>query len=168
VRKFIQVALISALAIASFTVAAEMKIAVLDYQMALLESDSAKAYSVDAEKKFGTQLQRLRNLEAEAKRLQDRMQKDGEKLGQTEMEKLDLEFRQKARDFQAESKQLNDAKARADREMLETLKPKLDKAVESVLQGGGYDLVIDRSAVVDVKAEYDITRQVIERLNSSR
>ncbi len=167
-RKFIQVVLISALAMASFTVSAEMKIAVLDYQMALLESDPAKAYSVDSEKKFGTQLQRLRNLEAEAKRLQERMQRDGEKLDQTEMEKLDLEFRQKARDFQAESKQLNEAKARADREMLETLKPRLDKAVETVLQGGGYDLVIDRSAVVDVKAEYDITRQVIERLNAAR
>jgi outer membrane protein len=96
------------------------------------------------------------------------MQKDGEKLGQTELEKLDLEFRQKARDFQTESKQLNEAKARADREMLESLKPRLDKAVETVLQTGNYDLVIDRSAVVDVKAEYDITRQVIERLNASR
>lgn len=167
-RKFIQVAVISALAMASFTVSAQMKIAVLDYQMALLESDAAKAYSVDAEKKFGTQLQRLRNLEAEAKRLQERMQREGEKLGQTELEKLDLEFRQKARDFQTESKQLNEAKARADREMLETLKPRLDKAVETVLQSGNYDLVIDRSAVVDVKPEYDITRQVIERLNATR
>ena len=31
---------------------AEMKIAVLNYQMALLESDAAKKYAVDAEKKF--------------------------------------------------------------------------------------------------------------------
>ena len=30
-----------------------MKVAVLNYQMALLESDSAKKYAVDAEKKFG-------------------------------------------------------------------------------------------------------------------
>lgn len=167
-RKIIGVAMMSVLVLASFPAAAQMKIAVLDYQMALLESDAAKKYSVDAEKKFGTQLQRLRNLEAEAKRLQERMQRDGEKLGQTELEKLELEFRQKAREFQAQSKELNEAKAGSDREMLETLKPRLDQAVEGAIQAGGYDLVLDRSAVVDVKAEYDITRQVIERLNSIR
>ncbi|MEH6501088.1 MAG: OmpH family outer membrane protein [Pseudoalteromonas distincta] len=167
-RKIIGVAIMSVLVLASFPAAAQMKIAVLDYQMALLESDAAKKYSVDAEKKFGTQLQRLRNLEAEAKRLQERMQRDGEKLGQTEVEKLELEFRQKAREFQAQSKELNEAKAGSDREMLETLKPRLDQAVEAAIQAGGFDLVLDRSAVVDVKAEYDITRQVIERLNSIR
>ncbi|MBQ0744872.1 MAG: OmpH family outer membrane protein [Pseudomonas sp.] len=167
-RKIIGVAIMSVLVLASFPAAAQMKIAVLDYQMALLESDAAKKYSVDAEKKFGTQLQRLRNLEAEAKRLQERMQREGEKLDQTELEKLELEFRQKAREFQAQSKELNEAKAGSDREMLETLKPRLDQAVEAAIQAGGFDLVLDRSAVVDVKAEYDITRQVIERLNSIR
>ncbi|WP_188635525.1 OmpH family outer membrane protein [Halopseudomonas pertucinogena] len=159
--------MMSVMALASLPAAAQ-SIAVLDYQMALLESEAAKRYSVDAEKKFGNQLQRLQNLEAEAKRLQERMQRDGEKLGQTELEKLELEFRQKAREFQSQSRELNEAKAKSDREMLEQLKPKLDSAVEAVLKAGNYDLVIDRSAVVDVKPNLDITRQVIERLNSMR
>lgn len=167
-RKFIYVAMIAAMGLVSLPATAEMKIAVLDYQSALLESDAAKRYSADAEKKFGSQLQRLKNLESEAKRLQERMQRDGEKLGQTELEKLELEFRQKAREFQIKSKELNDSKAQADREMLEQIKPKLDKAIETALKNGNYDLVIDRSAVVDVKPQYDITNQVIERLNSTR
>src|SRR5690606_19323849 len=125
VRKYVCIAVMSVMALASLPVAAQTKIAVLDYQMALLESDAAKRYSVDAEKKFGSQLQRLKNLESEAKRLQERMQRDGEKLGQSELEKIELEFRQKAREFQVQSKELNDAKAQSDREMLEQLKPKL-------------------------------------------
>ena len=166
--KFIRVTVLSLLALVSFQASAEMKIAVLDYQMALLESDAAKAYSVDAEKKFGAQLQRLKNLEAEAKRLQERLQRDGAQLNQSEREKLELEFRQKAREFQVQSKELNEAKALSDREMLEALKPKLDAAVETILQNGSYDLVLDRGGVVEVKPEFDITRQVIERLNSTR
>ncbi|NLY59449.1 MAG: OmpH family outer membrane protein [Gammaproteobacteria bacterium] len=166
-RKSICIAAMSVMALAAFPAAAQ-SIAVLDYQMALLESDAAKRYSVDAEKQFGSQLQRLQNLEAEAKRLQERMQRDGEKLGQSELEKLELEFRQKAREFQSQSRELNEAKAKSDRDMLEQLKPKLDSAVEAVIKGGNYDLVIDRSAVVDVKPNLDITRQVIERLNSTR
>ena len=166
-RKRILIAVMSIMAFASVPAAAQ-SIAVLDYQMALLESEAAKRYSVDAEKKFGSQLQRLQNLEAEAKRLQERMQRDGDKLAQSELEKIELEFRQKAREFQNQSRELNEAKAQSDRQMLEQLRPKLDSAVEAVIKAGNYDLVIDRAAVVDVKPNLDITRQVIERLNSMR
>ena len=136
--------------------------------MALLESDSAKKYAVDAEKKFGPQLTKLKKLETDAKSIQDRLMKDGERMQQAELERLELDFKQKARDFQIQSKDLNEAKALADREMLEKLKPKLDKAVEEVLKTGNYDLVLERGAVVDVKPQYDITMRVIERMNQLR
>lgn len=147
---------------------AEMKIAVMNYQMALLESDSAKKYAVDAEKKFGPQLTKLKALETDAKGIQDKLVKGGDKMAQGERERLELEFKQKARDFQFQSKELNEAKAVADREMLKQLKPKLDKAVEEAIKQGNYDLVLERGAVVDVKPQYDITRQVIERMNQQR
>ena len=166
-RKLTQIVLVAAALMAS-PAFAEMKVAVLNYQMALLESDSAKKYAVDAEKKFGPQLTKLKTLESDAKRIQDRLVKDGEKMQQAERERLELEFKQKARDFQFQSKELNEAKAVADREMLKQLKPKLDQAVEEVLKKGSYDLVLERGAVIDVKPQYDITRQVIARMNQLR
>ena len=54
---------------------------------------------------------------------------------------------------------------RSDREMLKQLKPKLDQAVEEVIKKGAFDLVFERGAVIDVKPQYDVTRQVIERMN---
>jgi outer membrane protein len=164
VRKLTQLVLLGLVFLAA-PAFAEMKIAVLNYQMALLESNAAKKYSVDAEKKFGPQLTRLKKLETDAKTIQDKLVKSGDKMGQAERERLELEFKQKARDFQFQSKELNEAKAIADREMLKNLKPKLDKAVEQVLKAGSYDLVLERGAVVDVKPQYDITRQVIEIMN---
>ncbi|WP_375737618.1 OmpH family outer membrane protein [Pseudomonas boanensis] len=166
-RKLTQFVLVAA-ALMATPVFAEMKIAVLNYQMALLESDAAKKYAVDAEKKFGPQLNKLKTLESDAKRIQDRLVSGGDKMPQAERERLELEFKQKARDFQFQSKELNEAKAVADRDMLKQLKPKLDKAVEEVLKKGSYDLVLERGAVVDVKPQYDITRQVIERMNQLR
>ncbi|SDS55499.1 OmpH family outer membrane protein [Pseudomonas oryzae] len=166
-RKLTQVVLMAA-ALLSMPAFAEMKVAVLNYQMALLESDAAKKYAVDAEKKFGPQLDRLKTLESDAKRIQERLMKEGEKLQTSERERLELEFKQKARDFQFQSKELNEAKAIADRDMLKQLKPKLDKAVEEVIKQGSYDLVLERGAVVDVKPQFDITKQVIERMNKLR
>ncbi|TBU95568.1 OmpH family outer membrane protein [Stutzerimonas kirkiae] len=166
-RKLTQLFFVAAALMAS-PAFAEMKVAVLDYQMALLESDAAKRYSVDAEKKFGPQLNKLKTLEGDAKKIQDRLVKDGEKMQQAERERLELEFKQKARDFQFQSKELNESKAVADRDMLQQLKPKLDKAVEEVIKSGNYDLVLERGAVVDVKPQFDITRKVIERMNQLR
>ncbi len=166
-RKLTQLVLLTT-ALISGPVFAEMKIAVLNYQMALLESDAAKKYAVDAEKKFSPQLSKLKTLETDAKRIQDRLMKDGERMQQAELERLELEFKQKARDFQSQSKDLNEAKAVADRDMLQQLKPKLDKAVEDVLKTGNYDLVLERGAVVDVKPQFDITLRVIERMNQLR
>ncbi len=167
VRKLTQLVLLGAVML-STPAFAEMKIAVLNYQMALLESDAAKRYAVDAEKKFGPQLNKLKTLESDAKRIQDRLVKDGEKMQTAERERLELEFKQKARDFQFQSKELNESKAVADREMLKTLKPNLDKAVEEVIKSGSFDLVLERGAVIDVKPQFDITRQVIERMNKLR
>ena len=166
-RKLTQLVLLSA-ALVTTPAMANMKIAVLSYQNAMLETDAAKRYAVDAEKKFGPQLKKLETLEKDATRLRDRLVKDGDKMQQAERERIKLEFKQEARDFQFQSKELNEAKATADREMLQQLKPKFDKAVEDVIKSGGFDIVLDRNAVVDVKPQFDITRQVIERMNQQR
>ena len=166
-RKLTQLLLIAATLVAA-PAFAEMKVAVLNYQMALLESNEAKRYAADSEKKYGPQVKRLESLESDAKRLQDRLVKGGDKMSQAERERLELEFSQKARDFQTQSNQLNESKSVADRQVLQKLKPKLDKAVEEIIKSGNYDLVLDGAAVVDVKPQYDITRQVIERMNQMR
>src|SRR3546814_19578370 len=85
--------------------------------MALLDSDAAKKYAVDAEKKFGPQLTKLKSLESSAKGIQDRLVSGGDTMAQGERERLELEFKQKARDLQFQYKELNAAKAVADREI---------------------------------------------------
>jgi len=167
VRNFSRITLLTAslLAPLATAVAAELNIAVLDYQQALLESDAAKRYAVDSEKRFGPQLEKLKKLESEAERLQKRLVNEGDKLTQADRERLDLEFRQKARDLQTQTNELNQAKALSDREVLEKLRPNLNKAVEEVIKKGSYDLVLDRAALVDLKPSLDITKQVIERMN---
>jgi len=167
VRNFSRIALLTASLLAPLApaLADELKIAVLDYQQALLESDAAKRYAVDSEKRFGPQLEKLKKLESEAERLQKRLVNEGDKLTQADRERLDLEFRQKARDLQTQTNELNQAKALSDREVLEKLRPNLNKAVEEVIKKGSYDLVLDRAALVDLKPSLDITKQVIERMN---
>ena len=103
-RKLTQVVLCMA-ALMATPAFAEMKIAVMNYQMALLESDAAKKYAVDAEKKFGPQLTKLKSLESGAKGIQDRLVKGGSKMAQGERERLEPEFKQKARNLPIHSQE---------------------------------------------------------------
>jgi len=89
VRKLTQLVLLATVLVTT-PAFAEMKIAVLNYQMALLESDAAKKYAVDAEKKFGPQLTKLKTLESSAKGIQDRLVAGGDKMQQGERERLEL------------------------------------------------------------------------------
>lgn len=163
-HKFCKLLLVACLGV-SVPAYAEIKIAVLNYQMALLESDAAKKYAIDSEKRFGPKINKLKGLEEQAKKLQDNLIKNGAKMKQAERERLELEFSQKARDLQMQSKELNDSKMKADQDMLKIIKPKLDSAVQAAVKEGSYDLVLESGAVVNVKPQYDITKQVIDRLN---
>ena len=147
---------------------AELKVAVLDIQMALMESDAAKRYESQDEKTFGPRFEKIRKLETDTLKLQERLQKDGDKMQRAEFERLELEYKQKVRDIQMQSQQFNEDRAKAEQEFLQGVKPKLDKAVEEVVKAGGYDLVLDRAAVVDASPRLDITLRVVERLNQMR
>lgn len=152
----------------SFPAAAQMSIAVLNYERAVMDSDAHQRHAAELEQRLGSQVQRLQNIEREMRRLQERGQNERDRLEQDELEKLELEFRQRAREREQQAQQLQEAKQAADRQLLEQLQPRLNAAIEAIIQANDYDLILDASAVVHVKPERDITNQVIERLNSAR
>ncbi|RDH45021.1 OmpH family outer membrane protein [Zooshikella ganghwensis] len=147
---------------------AEMKIAVINYQKAMLESDQAKRYAKQAEAKFGGKVKTLRALEAEAKSLNQKLQKDGSAMSDSERTKLQLQLKRKAEDFQVQSKELQIEKNKADRDQIKSLKPKLDSAIAQVAKAGGYEIVLEKSAAYYVDAKHDITNKVILKLNQMR
>ncbi|WP_426417348.1 OmpH family outer membrane protein [Aestuariirhabdus sp. LZHN29] len=146
---------------------AESKIAVVNYQMALIESDAAKAYAKKAEDRFGAQVNELKKLEEEGKRLQAKYERDVTAMSESEKKELQMELQRKAQDFEYKSKQLQAEKAQSDRVEIEALRPKLDQAIQEVVKEGGYDLVLERNGVVFVSPSVDITTKVIQRLNKT-
>ncbi len=164
-RKLVQIAFLGLALGLSATAQAEMKIAVVNYQMALVESDAAKSYAKKSEARFGAQVDELKKLEDEGKRLQAKFARDGAAMSESEKKALQLELQRTAQDFEYKSKQLQSEKAQSDRIEIDTLRPKLDKAIQSVVKAGGYDLVLERGAVIFASPQTDITTKVIQTLN---
>ncbi len=147
---------------------AGMRIAVVDSEMAVLESDAAKKYAKESEALFAPRIKKLKALQDEIKNSEQKLQKDGATLSEAQRESRQLEIKRKYEDLQLQDRQLRMDKARSDQAELGKLRPKLDQAIDKVAKEQNYDLVLERGAVRFVKNDYDITRKVIERLNQMK
>ncbi|WP_252180084.1 OmpH family outer membrane protein [Endozoicomonas sp. 4G] len=141
------------------------KIAVVDPLMAIQESDAAKKYAKEAEKLFAPKIKQLKTLQDEIKGLEQKLQKDGPTLTESQRESRQLEIKRKFEDLQLQDRQLRSEKARSDQAELGKMRPKLEKALDEVSKELNYDMVLERGAVPYLKPEFDITRKVIERMN---
>ena len=150
------------------TAAAAMKIAVIDSEMAVLESDAAKKYAKVAESKFAPQIKQIKTLGDELKKMEQKLQKDGPTLSEAQKESRQLDIKRKYEDLQLKDRQLRMEKARSDQEELGKIRPKLEQAIEQISKEQSFDLVLQRGAAAYVKPEFDITRKVIERLNKMK
>ena len=145
--------------------AAPNRVAVVNSQMALLESAAAKQYAKVSEQQFGEQINKLKGLETQYQSLMGKLEKDGPTMSEAERTKLQLEMRRKKEDWEYQARQLQAEKNEADQRELAKLQPQLEEAIQAVAKSEGYDVVIDRRVAHFVKPENDVTRKVIDKLN---
>ena len=154
-----------ALLLGMSTAFAEVKIAVVNSQMALLESEPAKVYAERTESKFSAQLKRLKNLQDDFEKLSEKYDKDALTLSESERNKIQLEMRRKKEDWELQANQLRAERNELDQKEFEKLQPLLIQAVEQVAKSDKYDMVLERASVRFVTSDHDITRKVIDALN---
>ena len=155
-------------ALAAGSVAAELKIAVLDTQRALVESEEAKSLLAQAEKELQEEQNEVTQLRDEIEALQQRLQKDGEVMSAAEQRKVTKEIEDKQIDFQflvnKLQKEVNDRR----QEILQQMVPKIDKVLKDLIELEGYDVIMERANLRYVNSKHEITRKVTEKLNENR
>ncbi len=147
---------------------ADVKIAVLNAQRAILESDEAQAMIERFNQETATDRGEVEQLQNQLLQMQERVRKDGEVMSDDEKRQIakdaegmqvDLEFKvQKLR------KQTNDKL----QEVIGAMSNKFDAVVQDLIDVEGYDVVIPRQNVHWVNPKHDITRRVTEKLNERR
>lgn len=147
---------------------AATSVGVLDTVMVLTESNAGKQYAKKSEARFKPQLQALQKLEGEVRTMQEKLQKDGPTLSAEQLKTRQLELQRKYEDWQLKGRQYQTERAEADNAERETLRPKLQAAVEKVVEEMKLELVLDRQMAIYSSAKIDITRKVIESLNKTK
>ena len=144
---------------------AEQKIAVIDPMQALVETEEVKSRNARLEASLETESRRLRTLRDEIGKIEEKMQRDGMTMSRQEREELTGDREAKGLEFQTLQQSLQRRVNNDRQELLESMEPKLLEAIEEVAQARGLDMVVSAQAMVYVKPELDITREVTQRLN---
>ena len=160
----IRVLMLAAGMLLSLNVMAE-KVAALSVQQALMGSKAAEDYRAKLKDEFSGEQKRLVELESQAKKLQETMQKGQGTQSKEVTEQQRMQFQKAFGEYQRLGQELQQKQRQREQVFLQEMRPKLDKVIRGLIENEGYDLVVNKQATIYVKPGLDITAQVIELLN---
>ena len=133
------------LMLAAGTVAAELKIAVLDTQRALVESEEATALLAQAEKELQEEQTEVTSLRDEIEALDQRLQTDGEVMSAAEQRKVAKDIEDKQIDFQFLVNKLQKEVKDRQQDIFQQMVPKIDKVLKDLIELEGFQFELGRT-----------------------
>jgi len=165
VAKICRLMLLPVLLLSAGSAFAEMKIAVVNVQRAIGESNEAKAMIAKLETDVAADNEAVKKLNAEITQMQEKFVKDGDVMSDAEKRKMQKELEDKNTEYQFLASKLQKLVNERQQEILGQMAPKLDAVLKDIIAKQLYDLVIHRQNVLYIDPKYDITAQVTEQLN---
>ena len=144
---------------------AEVKIAVVDVQRAILNSEEAKRLLVQIQEEFRTDENKIGSIQTNAAALLERLQKDADVMSEDEKRRIQQEIESYNNDFVYERQKLQKAINTRQTELFSGTEAKIQRAIEDLVLKNDYDMILPRGAALYVGDLYDITRKVTEKLN---
>lgn len=146
-------------------VSAEVKVAVVDVQAAILNSEEAKRLLGQIQQEFSAEEEEIRKIQSEAAAILERVQKDSEVMSDGEKRRMQEQIESLNNDFVYERQKLQRAIESRQQELFAGIDQRVQKAIEELVLSEDYDLIIPRQAALYVGDLYNITRKVTEKLN---
>lgn len=150
----------------SGAVAAETKIAVVDMERALFLSDSAKVAAAQFEKDNKADIDKLDSLEKTLRAAKAKLDKDADVMSDDERNKKNGEYQQQTEEYKFYSRKLQQLDQQWKRDFFAKNQATLETKLKAIIDEGKYDVVLTAGAAIYVSPSADITKQLLERLNS--
>ncbi|MBQ0834092.1 OmpH family outer membrane protein [Marinobacter sp.] len=144
---------------------AETRVGVVDLRQALFSSNDAKSFSEAMQKDFAGDEAKVRETQEAARKLKERLEKDGAMMNESERNQLAGEFQEKVKEFNFLKQRLDSTVNQRKQAFLEEARPEVDAAVKELLEENDLDLILPSEAVVYVKPEMNLTSQLLDKLN---
>ncbi len=154
-----------ALAPLATVASAQLKVAVVNVQKAMLDSDELKKISADMEAKYKPKQDELTKMQTDLQSIQQQLQSN--KLTPQAQQDLTLQGQRKQRDAQRLSDDLQQELDAERQDILGKAAKKMQDVIKKLAEAGGYDLIVDVSTALYFKPALDITDQALAAYNKA-
>jgi outer membrane protein len=168
-KKFIKTvacsAVASSLLLASSVMAADQKIAVVNFQEVMGKIPQTATVMQELEVEFKDDKAVLAQLEKDIKYYQEKKQRDGSLMSDKDKEVLDTQIATLYQDYQAKGKAFQQATGLRKNEETNKIVALVRQAIDNIAAKEKYDLVLEQQAVVFAKPDASITDKVVEQVS---
>lgn len=159
-------AIVMAAAAATAT-AQDSKIGFINTQRITAESAPAKAAQGKLEQEFSKRQKELADMQLSLKTMNEKFERDGPTLTESQRASRQREFADLSRDFQRKQREFQeDLNGRRNEELQQVL-DKANKAVKQVAEAEKYDLILQEGVAYN-NGRHDVTDKVLKILNGSK
>jgi len=149
----------------SMQAAADTRIGVVDLRQALFASNDARSFSDQLQRDFAEEEEAVREAQEAALQLQNRLEKDGSMMNESERNQLTGEFQERVQQFNLLKQRLDATVNQRKQQFLAGARPEVDAAIKELMEEHDLDLILPSEAVVYVKPEMNLTSQLLDKLN---
>ncbi|MEI6893380.1 MAG: OmpH family outer membrane protein [Colwellia sp.] len=165
IKTMVMGAAATGLLLASSVMAADQKIAVVNFQEIMQKLPQTAALMQSLEAEFKDEKTVITQLEKDIKYYQEKLKRDGSLMSVKEKEELDAKIQSLFTDYQVKGKALQQkATARQNQETNKII-ALVRQAVDKIAVKEDYDLVLSQQAVIYFKPSASITELVVERVS---
>lgn len=158
--------LIAALALASIgTASAQVKIAVINTQKALLETEEIKKAQLGMEAKFKPRQDQMVKLQKDLADIQTQL--NSGKLNELGTQELTAEGQRKQRDLQRLQQDLQEDVERERTDIIQRAGTRMQEVVKKLADEKGLDIVVDSANTVFFKPTFEITGEATSAYNKT-
>lgn len=163
-------ALIAMILTTGFVVAtaSDIKIGVVNTEKILRESLPAIQAQRKIEQEFVPRDEDIKKMAVQAKTLQDKLEKDGITMEETERRNLERRLANLSREYQRAQKQMREDLSVRQNEEYSLILERTNQAISRIAEIEKYDLILQLQDSVYRSQRIDITDQVIRTLNNER
>ena len=165
IKSIVMTTAASGFLLASSAMAADQKIAVVNFQEVMGKIPQTAAVMKSLEEEFKDDKAVLAQLEQDIKYQQEKKKRDGSLMSAKEIEDLDAKIGSLFQDYQVKGKAFQQKTGVRKNEEQNKIVALVRQAIDNIAAKGDYDLVLEQSAVVYSKPDSTITAEVVKQVS---
>ncbi|HCS26486.1 MAG TPA: hypothetical protein DIW43_03480 [Spongiibacteraceae bacterium] len=154
---------------AGVSLAAE-KIAVLDVQAAIINSDVAqeRLKAMREQKEFKANIKEVEKLQEEHNNLVAKLKKDSAVMNQEQLQAQTEKISEKRSDIEHVYRKLKASEQKLMQDVVQELGPTLQEVVNKMIKDDKIGMILDAKATLHVTNDYNITAKVTDKINQAK